>query len=180
MQIITTPLNGLLVIHPRVFEDERGSFFESYNKNVFHSHGISDEFQQDNQSLSHKGVLRGLHLQHPPFAQAKLVRVVTGSVQDVAVDIRKNSPAYGKYFSMELSGTNKIMLYIPEGFAHGFLVLEDNTVFSYKCSRIYNKDAEDAILWNDSDLGIEWKIKNPVLSEKDRAAKRFRDFTSNF
>ena len=180
MQIIQTALSGLVIIKPKVFEDPRGYFFESYNKELFHKNGIADEFIQDNQSLSQKGVLRGLHFQNPPHAQAKLVRVITGSVLDVAVDIRKSSPTYGKYVAEVLSEKNKSMMFIPEGFAHGFLVLEDNTIFSYKCSRVYNKDSEDAILWNDETLGIKWEIKNPVLSEKDRVSKKFKEFTSKF
>lgn len=180
MQVIPSPLSGLFIIRPKVFEDERGYFYESYNKEVFQKNGITDEFLQDNQSLSHKGVLRGLHFQNPPHAQSKLVRVITGSVLDVAVDIRKNSPTYGKHYSEVLSAQNKTMLFVPEGFAHGFVVLEDNTVFSYKCSRVYNKEAEEAILWCDEDIAINWGIKNPVISEKDRVAKKFRDFTSKF
>lgn len=180
MQVFSTRISGLYIIQPRVFEDSRGYFFESYNKDVFLRHGITTEFLQDNESLSHKGVLRGLHFQNPPHAQAKLVRVIRGSVMDVAVDIRKNSPTYGKHFSLELSALNKTMLYIPEGFAHGFLVLEDNTIFSYKCSRTYNKEAEDGIFWNDTDLNINWNIQNPILSEKDKIAKRFREFNSPF
>ena len=180
MQIIPSALKGLVIIKPKVFEDARGYFFESYNKELFHKHGIKDEFLQDNQSLSQKGVLRGLHFQNPPHAQAKLVRVIEGSVLDVAVDIRKNSPTYGKHLAEVLSAKNKTMLFIPEGFAHGFLVLEDNTIFSYKCSRVYNKESEDAILWNDKSLGINWSIKNPALSEKDRIAKKFKEFESKF
>jgi dTDP-4-dehydrorhamnose 3,5-epimerase len=180
MQIISTPFEGLFIIQPRVYEDARGYFFESYNKNVFLKHGIVTEFVQDNESLSQKGVLRGLHFQNPPHAQAKLVRVVCGAVMDVAVDIRSNSPTYGKHFSIRLSGTNKTMLYIPEGFAHGFVVLEDNTIFSYKCSRAYNKESEDGVLWNDPDLNINWGITEPILSDKDKTAKLFRDFKSLF
>ncbi|MBI4932040.1 MAG: dTDP-4-dehydrorhamnose 3,5-epimerase [Bacteroidetes bacterium] len=180
MQVITTPLSGLFVIQPKVFEDPRGYFFESYNKNIFAKHGIAEEFVQDNESLSQKGVLRGLHFQNPPYAQAKLVRVIAGAVLDVAVDIRKKSPTYGKHFSLTLSASNKTMLYLPVGFAHGFSVLEDNTIFSYKCSGTYNKQSEDAILWCDNDLAIDWGIKNPIFSEKDGAAKRFKDFESKF
>ena len=180
MQVIPTKINGLFIIQPKVFEDARGYFFESYNKDIFQKVGIKDEFLQDNQSLSQKGVLRGLHFQNPPHAQSKLVRVITGSVLDVAVDIRKNSPSYGQHVTEVLSEKNKTMMFIPEGFAHGFLVLEDNTVFSYKCSRVYNKESEDAVFWNDPDIGIDWKIKNPVLSEKDRISKRFKDFESKF
>ena len=180
MQIIPTALNGLFIIKPKVFEDDRGYFFESYNKEFFQKNGIKDEFLQDNQSLSQKGVLRGLHFQNPPHAQAKLVRVITGSVLDVAVDIRKNSPTYGKHVAEVLSEKNKTMMLVPEGFAHGFLVLEDNTIFSYKCSRVYNKESEEGILWNDEDIAINWTIKNPVLSEKDRVAKKLKEFESKF
>ena len=180
MQVIQTNLSGLIVIQPKVFEDTRGYFFESYNKALFHKHNMADEFVQDNESLSQKGVLRGLHFQNPPYAQAKLVRVITGAVLDVAVDIRKKSPTYGRHFSEELSSKNKKMMYVPAGFAHGFLVLDDNTIFSYKCSGAYNKDAEGGILWCDEELGINWGIKNPILSEKDKIAKQFKDFESKF
>ncbi len=180
MKIIQTNLIGAVVIQPKIFEDARGYFFESYSKKLFFENNIFDEFVQDNESLSQKGVLRGLHFQNPPHAQAKLVRVIRGAVLDVAVDIRIKSPTYGKYFSVVLSSENKTMFYIPEGFAHGFVVLEDNTVFSYKCSRTYNKKSEEGILWNDVDLNIEWGIKNPILSEKDKNAQKFKDFKSKF
>jgi len=180
MPVIPTTLSGLFVIQPKIFEDTRGYFFESYNRDVFHKHGIRDEFVQDNESLSQKEVLRGLHFQNPPHAQAKLVRVIAGAVLDVAVDIRKKSSTYGKHISEVLSAKNKKMMYIPEGFAHGFLVLEDNTIFSYKCSGTYNKEAEEGILWCDEELNINWKIKNPILSEKDRIAQRFKDFKTKF
>jgi dTDP-4-dehydrorhamnose 3,5-epimerase len=180
MEIIKTEINDLLIIKPRVFEDERGHFFESYNQSVFNVNGLNLNFVQDNQSLSNKGVLRGLHFQNPPFAQGKLVRVIKGSVLDVAVDIRKNSSSYGKHVSIVLSEQNKTMLYIPEGFAHGFLTLEDNTIFSYKCTNIYNKESEGCILWNDSDLKINWNVENPIISEKDKIGTLFKDFKSNF
>lgn len=180
MKIIETELSGLLIIQPNVFKDARGYFYESYNKKLFHQHGIKDEFVQDNQSLSQKNVVRGLHFQHPPFAQAKLVRVIKGAVLDVVVDIRKNSPTYGKSFCIELTEDNFLMLYIPVGFAHGFATLEDNTIFSYKCSNFYNKASEDTILWNDPTLNIDWKIQNPLLSEKDKAGKLFNTFISPF
>lgn len=180
MLISSTKLEGVLVVQPTVFKDARGYFFESYNKNVFFNNGITTEFLQDNESLSQKGVLRGLHFQNPPHAQAKLVRVIQGAVLDVAVDIRKKSPTYGKYYSIKLSAENKTMLYIPEGFAHGFLVLEDNTIFSYKCSRTYNKESESGILWCDTDIAIDWGIKTPILSEKDRVAQHFKIFESRF
>lgn len=180
MQITPTYLSGAVVIQPKVFEDARGYFFESYSKEVFFKNNIVTEFVQDNESLSQKGVLRGLHFQNPPHAQAKLVRVIRGSVLDVAVDIRKKSPTYGKYFSIVLSASNKTMFFIPEGFAHGFLVLEDHTIFSYKCSRTYHKESEEGILWSDADLNIEWGFQNPILSEKDRNAQKIRDFKSKF
>ena len=180
MEIELTKLKDLVVIKPRVFEDARGYFFESYNRKHFLDAGLDLDFVQDNQSLSQRGVLRGLHFQNPPHAQGKLVRVISGSVLDVAVDIRKSSPTYGEWFSIELTGANKRMMYIPPGFAHGFATLEDNTVFAYKCTDFYNKEAEGCILWNDEDLGIDWKLDNPLLSEKDLNGFRFRDFKSAF
>jgi dTDP-4-dehydrorhamnose 3,5-epimerase len=173
-------IQGPLLIEPKVFEDERGYFFESYSKQQFVQIGVNEEFLQSNQSLSHKGVLRGLHFQLPPYAQSKLVRVISGSVLDVVVDIRVGSPTYGKHVSAILSGNNKKMFYVPVGFAHGFLTLEDNTVFSYKCGNYYNKAAEQGIMWNDPDLKIEWDILQPVISEKDQANQSFRDFMSPF
>jgi dTDP-4-dehydrorhamnose 3,5-epimerase len=180
MEIERTFIEDLLIIRPRIFNDGRGYFFESWNQKSFNDAGIKAEFVQDNQSLSQKGVLRGLHFQNPPFAQAKLVRVITGAVLDIAVDIRKNSPTYGKHFSIELTAENKTMFFIPEGFAHGFLTLSDNTIFSYKCAGYYNKASEDTILWNDPDLGIDWGVSSPLLSEKDKAGKKFKDFKSQF
>ena len=180
MEIIKTPLEGLLIIKPDVFEDERGYFFESFNYGKFHKLGLDLKFLQDNESKSKKGVLRGLHFQAPPFAQGKLVRVMRGSVLDVAVDIRKNSPTYGKWESIVLSGQNKWMYWIPEGFAHGFVTLEDDTIFFYKCTNIYNKESEGSILWNDPDLNINWGIQDPVISGKDKISPEFRDFTSPF
>lgn len=180
MTISKTEISDLLIIQPSVFEDSRGYFYESYNKELFHSLGITTDFVQDNQSLSQKDVLRGLHFQNPPFAQGKLVRVIKGAVHDIVVDIRKSSPTYGKNFSITLSEQNKTMLWIPPGFAHGFLTLEDNTIFFYKCTNYYNKASEDCILWNDLDLKIKWKTENPQLSEKDKLGKNFRDFQSQF
>ena len=180
MKITTTHLSGLLVIQPAVFKDPRGYFFESYNRSLFAKHGIDTEFVQDNESLSQKGVLRGLHFQNPPHAQAKLVRVIRGAVLDVAVDIRSSSPTYGQHIALELTEENKTMMLLPEGFAHGFVVLEDNTIFSYKCSRTYSKESEAGILWCDPDLGIDWKIKDPILSEKDKVAQPFKAFSSKF
>lgn len=180
MEIIETKLKGVVVIKPKVFEDARGYFFESYNAQVFKEAGLTMNFVQDNQSLSQKGVLRGLHFQNQPFAQGKLVRVISGAVYDVAVDIRKNSATYGQWFGQELNAQNKWMMYIPEGFAHGFATLENNTVFSYKCTNVYNKASEDCLLWNDLDLSINWQIDNPLLSDKDLEGKRMKDFVSLF
>jgi len=180
MELINTGISDLWVIKPKVFADARGYFFESYNKELFASNGLNLNFVQDNQSLSHKGVLRGLHFQNPPYAQGKLVRVITGAVYDVAVDIRKNSPTYGKYFGAELSEENKLMMYIPEGFAHGFLTLRDNTVFSYKCTNLYNNPSEDCIKWDDKTIGIKWNVENPLLSEKDLNGKEYASYISQF
>ncbi len=180
MKVITTEINGLLIIQPKVFEDNRGYFYESYNESLFHQNGIDQHFVQDNQSLSHTGVLRGLHFQKPPYDQGKLVRIVKGAVLDVAVDIRKNSPTYGKHFSIELTEENKTMFWVPSGFAHGFLTLRDNTIFSYKCTNFFNKESEDCILWNDTSLGINWGIESPQLSEKDKTGKLFNEFETCF
>lgn len=180
MEVIETHIKDLLIIKPKVFEDARGYFFESYNEAVFKQHGVDANFIQDNQSLSNSGVLRGLHFQAPPFAQGKLVRVINGAVLDVAVDIRKNSTTYGQHVSIELTEENKTMFYIPPGFAHGFLTLRDHTVFSYKCTNLYNKASEGTVLWNDSDLNINWNIQNPLLSDKDIMGTPFKEFNSPF
>ena len=180
MEVLSTDIKGLLIIQPKVFEDTRGYFFESYNKTLFHNHGITAEFAQDNQSLSQKGIVRGLHFQNPPFAQGKLVRIIKGSVLDVAVDIRSGSPTYGSHFKTILNESNKTMMWIPEGFAHGFLTLEDNTIFSYKCTKVYNKESEHCILWNDTELGIDWGITDPVLSDRDKKGHFFKDLISAF
>ncbi len=181
MKVVDEPVPGLLVLEPNVFEDKRGYFFESYNQSAFKAIGINDEFLQDNQSLSvHKGVLRGLHFQAPPHAQAKLVRAIFGSVYDVVVDIRKGSPTYGEHFGMVLSEKNKATMYIPAGFAHGFVTLEENTLFNYKCSNLYNKASEGGIMWNDKDLNIDWNVDNPILSDKDNLNPSFADFDSPF
>jgi len=180
MQIIETPLAGLLLIEPRVFGDSRGYFFESYNREVFAAQGITGEFVQDNESLSNRGVVRGLHFQAPPKAQGKLVRVQRGKVWDVAVDIRKGSPTYGEHYGVELSGENKRMLWIPPGFAHGFATLENCTVFLYKCTDTYSPEHEGSVLWNDDSLSIDWKIDAPILSAKDQVGKAFTTFNSPF
>ncbi|MBP3254005.1 MAG: dTDP-4-dehydrorhamnose 3,5-epimerase [Bacteroidales bacterium] len=180
MEVKQTFIEGLKVIIPDVFGDKRGYFFEAYSLRKFKDMGIDTVFVQDNESMSSKNVLRGLHFQKPPYAQDKLVRVVSGAVYDVAVDLRKDSPTYGKHFAAVLSGENKHMLYIPKGFAHGFLTLEDNTVFAYKCSEFYNKQSEGGIMWNDKDLNIDWHADNPVISEKDTKNISFKDFVSPF
>lgn len=180
MKIIKTPLEGLLVIKPTIFGDTRGYFFESWSKKSFTEAGLDLDFVQDNQSLSNKGVLRGLHFQAPPYAQGKLVRVIKGAVLDVAVDIRKDSPTYGQHFSVELSEDNKTIVWIPPGFAHGFLTLKDNTIFTYKCTGAYNKGSEGSLLWNDKHLNINWEVNDPLVSEKDLVAGNFKNFVSKF
>jgi dTDP-4-dehydrorhamnose 3,5-epimerase len=180
MKIETTPIEGLLIIKPECFTDSRGIFFESYNKQVFASHGLHVDFVQENQSVSHKEVLRGLHLQAPPFAQGKLVNVVYGAALDVAVDLRKTSPTFGKHVLVELNTTEPVFFWIPEGFAHGFVALENNTIFSYKVTNYYNKASEMSIHWNDPTLNIPWNSKNPLVSEKDRQSPLFADFVNPF
>jgi len=180
MKVVKTSIPDLYIIEPKVFEDHRGYFFESYNKEVFLRHGIDQNFVQDNESMSEKNVLRGLHYQKPPFTQGKLVRVMQGSVLDVAVDLRKKSATYGQWASVVLSQKNKWMYWIPPGFAHGFVTLEEHTIFFYKCTNVYNKASEGAIAWDDPDLNIDWKIKDPILAEKDKKAPFLRDITSPF
>lgn len=180
MEVIKTSIPDVLILKPKVFEDDRGYFFESYNKEKFLQHGLDKNFVQDNESKSVKNVVRGLHFQSPPFAQGKLVRVMKGAVLDVAVDLRRNSPTYGQWTSVELTEDNKWMYWVPPGFAHGFATLEDDTVFFYKCTNVYNKASEGSIRWNDPDLGVDWKLENPILSEKDQKAPLFRDFESPF
>jgi dTDP-4-dehydrorhamnose 3,5-epimerase len=181
MTIVDEQLNGVKLIKPTVFEDNRGYFFESYNQNQFNTIGINDTFLQDNQSLSvEPGVVRGLHFQEAPFAQAKLVRVIRGAVLDVVVDIRIGSPTYGQHYCVELTESNKLMLFVPTGFAHGFATLEANTLFNYKCSNVYNKASERGIAWNDSELNIDWQVDSPILSEKDQENEAFSTFKSNF
>lgn len=179
MEVKYFDIEGLIEIIPKKFEDERGHFFESYNQNEFKKTGINDNFIQDNQSFSKKGVIRGLHLQKPPFEQAKLVRVLSGKVLDIAVDIRNDSKTYGKYLMVELSSEKNNMFYIPKGFAHGFVSLEDS-IFSYKCSNSYNKESEVSINPLDTDLNIDWKIDNPIISEKDLIGLSLKDFITPF
>jgi len=180
MEIVKTPIEGLLVIKPKIFTDDRGYFFESWSKVAFEKEGLHLNFVQNNQSLSAKDVLRGLHFQNPPFAQGKLVSVIKGAVLDVVVDIRKNSATFGKHFSLVLTGENKTSFWIPPGFAHGFITLEEDTIFSYKCTEVYNKQSEGSIMWNDKDLNIDWGIENPNVSEKDAIANTFAQLQSRF
>ena len=170
MKITTTAIEGVVILEPKVFGDERGYFFESFSQREFEEKVCKTTFVQDNESSSRYGVLRGLHFQKPPHAQAKLVRVVKGKVLDIAVDIRKGSPTFGHHVSIELSGENKRQLFIPRGFAHGFAVLSDEVVFQYKCDRYYVPHSEGGILWNDPALGIDWKLsaEDVILSEKDK------------
>jgi len=182
MKITETNIEGLLIIEPRIFNDGRGYFYESYNKRTFTASGISVDFVQDNQSFSQKGAVRGLHGQADPFAQGKLVRVINGRVLDVAVDIRKGSPTYGKHVAIELSGDNKLQFWIPAGFLHGFATLEDNTIFTYKVNNYYDKASEIGVIWNDSTLDIDWGIDpaDVLLSPKDEILPAFSSFVSPF
>lgn len=184
MNITRTQIPDLLVIEPKVWNDNRGYFYESYNARLFSDSGVDTNFIQDNQSFSQRGTLRGLHAQKPPFAQGKLVRVIQGSVLDVAVDIRKDSPTYGQHFSIELSGKNHRQLWIPAGFLHGFLTIEDNTIFTYKVNNYYDKNSEIGVIWNDPDLNIQWtdniKSEELILSDKDIILPAFKDFESPF
>lgn len=169
MKIEKTTIDGLLVIEPDVFRDARGFFEETYNEARYQAAGITTRFVQDNQSMSSYGVVRGLHFQRGPWTQAKLVTCLMGSVLDVAVDLRKDSPTFGQWFSVELSGENHRQLFIPRGFAHGFSVLSEKALFSYKCDNLYHKESEGGIHLNDPDLNIDWRIpvQNRILSEKD-------------
>jgi len=174
MNFIKSQIEGIVTVEPQVFEDERGFFMETYSKKVFADNGIDVEFVQDNHSRSSQGVLRGLHFQKPPFAQAKLIRVTQGEVVDIAVDIRPNSPTFGKWEAAHLSSENKKMFFIPVGFAHGFYVISETVDFQYKCSNFYNKESESGLLWNDSDLNISWFAQGtPILSPKDEAWPTF-------
>ncbi len=183
MIVEETYLKECFVLKPKVFEDERGFFFESFNKKIFETKtGITANFVQDNQSKSSKGVLRGMHFQTEEYAQAKLIQVIKGKVFDVCVDIRKESPTFGKNFSIILDDIDHKQVYIPKGFAHGFLVLEDDTIFSYKCDNFYNKESESGILYNDEDLNIEWNFpfEKLIVSEKDKQLPSFKDFVNEY
>ena len=182
MKVIETPIPGLLIIEPQVFEDDRGYFFESYHLRRYTERGIDIKFIQDNESKSVKGVIRGLHYQLNPYSQSKLVRVIKGTVFDVAVDLRTGSPGFRRWFGVELSETNKKQLFIPKGFAHGFSVLSETAVFSYKCDELYNKEAERAIQVFDPKLKIDWMLQENewIVSEKDRTAPVFENAEMNF
>jgi dTDP-4-dehydrorhamnose 3,5-epimerase len=174
LNIHETTLPGVLLIEPKVFGDDRGFFMETYRLDLFRAAGITEPFVQDNHSRSARGVLRGLHYQEPN-AQGKLVRCTRGAIFDVAVDIRRDSPAFGKWFGLELSDANKRMLWVPPGFAHGFCALEDDSDLVYKCTTLYDAPSDRSILWNDPEIGIEWPIAEPVLSEKDAKAPRLAE-----
>jgi len=182
MKVTETSIKGLLIIEPRIFPDGRGYFFESYSKAKFADAGIGVEFVQDNQSVSHKGAVRGLHAQFAPYAQAKLVRVVQGRVLDIAVDVRKNSPTYGKYETIELSSDNQLQFFIPEGFLHGFATLADDTIFAYKVNNYYSKECETGVRWNDPTLNIDWGIAgtDALVSPKDEVLPLFDEYKSPF
>ena len=182
MKFTETSIKGLFIIEPQIFRDGRGYFFESYSKTKFEASGITIDFVQDNQSFSQKGTVRGLHAQSDPHAQAKLVRVIQGRVLDVAVDVRKDSPTYGKYETIELSAENQLQFLIPQGFLHGFATLEDNTIFAYKVNNYYAKDCEVGVKWNDPTLNINWGVapQDALISPKDELLDGFAEFVSPF
>lgn len=182
MEVIKTELEGVVILEPRLFKDDRGYFFESFSQREFDEKVRPVKFVQDNESKSVYGVLRGLHFQKPPFAQSKLVRVIQGAVLDIAVDIRVGSPTYGKHVAVELTAENHRQLFIPRGFAHGFSVLTDGVVFQYKCDNFYAPQSEGAIAWNDPALGIDWRIPEAsvILSEKDKHHPLLKDLPETF
>lgn len=182
MEVIKTNIEGVIIIEPRIFKDDRGYFFESFSQREFEEKVCKTTFVQDNESKSGYGVLRGLHFQKPPFAQSKLVRVIKGAVLDVAVDIRKGSPTFGQYVSVELTGDNHRQFFIPRGFAHGFSVLSEEVIFQYKCDNFYSPQSEGAIAWNDPDLNIDWRIpvEEVILSEKDSKHPKLKDLQCVF
>lgn len=180
MEIEEKEIKGLIEIFPKVFGDQRGFFLETFNASRYNDILRNVQFVQDNFSSSNKGVLRGLHFQNPPYSQGKLVQVITGSALDVAVDLRRNSETYGQHVKVLLSSEKRNQFWIPEGFAHGFLSLEDNTIFSYKCTNYYNPQSEVTILWNDRNLKIDWQIDNPIISPKDKEGVLFKDFDTPF
>lgn len=182
MPFIKTEFPGLLVFEPKIFEDNRGYFFESYNKKLFSSDGIEINFVQDNQASSGYGVIRGLHFQKEPHAQVKLIRVLSGTILDAVVDIRKNSPTYGKAYTILLSAENKKQLLVPKGFAHGYAVLSERAEVFYKCDEFYHKESEGGIAWNDLTLKIDWQISldKIVVSDKDKVLPTLKDCNHNF
>lgn len=182
MNIINTNIDGVVIIEPRIFNDARGYFFESFSEKDFCSKIRNVKFVQDNESKSQYGVVRGLHFQKPPYSQSKLVRVIRGAVLDVAVDIRKGSPTYGKYVAVELNENNHRQLFIPRGFAHGFSVLSEEVIFQYKCDNFYCPESEGAIAWDDPDLAIDWKIPEDkvILSDKDKKHPLLKDLNTLF
>jgi dTDP-4-dehydrorhamnose 3,5-epimerase len=182
MPFTSTPLPGVIVFEPRVFPDDRGFFFESYNERLFHENNILNVFVQDNQSFSSYGVIRGLHFQREPHAQSKLVRVILGNILDVVVDLRAGSPAFGKSYSIELSAENKKQLFIPRGFAHGFSVLSETAELAYKCDQFYNKQSESGVRYNDPQLNIDWKIQpeKALISDKDAHLPAFNPSLTDF
>jgi len=180
LEVVKTEIEGLLILKPKVFGDARGYFFESYNEDTYRKVGIDFCFLQDNISKSRKGTIRGLHYQVGNKAQGKLCKVIYGKVLDVALDIRFGSPTFGKYFSSELSEENHTQLWIPPGFAHGFSVLSEEAIFSYKCTSLFSKVHERTILYNDPDLNIDWKVENPIMSEKDFKAQLFKNIQKDF
>ena len=182
MNIITTDFPGLKIIEPKVFGDSRGYFFESYNEKDMADAGIQTVFRQDNQSFSKYGVIRGLHFQQNPHSQTKLIRVLEGMIYDVVLDLRKGSPAFGKWFGLELSAENRRQLYIPQGFAHGFSVLSEQTIIFYKCDHFYNPQSEGGVLFNDPALGIDWKVDvgKATVSDKDKILPTFDRVETNF
>jgi len=182
MNLELTFINDLVILSPAVFEDERGYFFESYNKSKLADLGIAINFVQDNQSFSKRGTLRGLHYQNPPFAQTKLVRVLEGEIMDVAIDLRRDSPTFGKHFGVKLSAENKKQLLVPQGFAHGFSVLSATAVVLYKCDQYYNKSSEGGIIYNDPNLNIDWgmDLATAIVSEKDMILPNFENCNSQF
>jgi dTDP-4-dehydrorhamnose 3,5-epimerase len=179
MQIKETGIQGLVEIIPSVFPDSRGWFFEFYKEDILKKHGVPTYFPQENMSFSKKGVIRGMHFQRAPYRQGKLVTVIKGRVLDVAVDLRRESATFGKIYYCELDGNKHNMLMVPEGFAHGFATLEDDTYFHYKCTNVYSKAHESGIVWNDPDLRIEWPVKNPSVSDKDQQLPKFSELLIN-
>lgn len=181
MQFETTRLEGVMLVRPRMFEDERGSFTETWNMHAFQEIvGQSVQFKQSNESVSREGVLRGMHFQVPPHGQGKLVRVTQGRVLDVAVDLRKESPTFGQHVAVELSSENRWQLWIPVGFAHGFLAMEDASTLQYQCTDTYHPESEKSLAWDDPNLGIDWRVERPLVSDRDQAASAFASFESPF